>query len=75
MDENRLMTMTVDRFDVLWFLSMTAFWVLLGADTSDIWFANFGVMLVFWFREPLCDWLGERAANKMREQVWREINR
>jgi hypothetical protein len=72
--DNKPPMMTVDRFDVLWFLSMTAFWVLLGADASDIWFANVGVMLVFWFREPLGDWLGERAANKMREQVHNEIN-
>jgi hypothetical protein len=65
------MTMIVDRFDMLWALGFLGSMVLLGADGADVWFLNFGVRLIWWFREPLGDWLGERAARKMGDEVHR----
>jgi hypothetical protein len=47
------MTMTVDRFDMLWALGFLGSMVLLGADGADVWFLTFSVMLIWWFREPL----------------------
>jgi hypothetical protein len=66
------MTMTVDIFDVIWAVTATGLLVMAGLDGADMWFYWFGILMIWWFREPLGDWLGERAANKMREQVHAE---
>jgi hypothetical protein len=73
MDE-KPMIMTVHTFDVFWFLTLQAIFVLLGIDAAGIWFFSFTWVVIMWFREPLGDWLGERAARKMREEIHKELS-
>jgi hypothetical protein len=72
--DKKPMTMTVDTFDVFWFLTIQAIFVLLGIDAAGIWFFSFTWVVIMWFREPLGDWLGERAARKMREEIHKELS-
>jgi membrane associated rhomboid family serine protease len=67
--DRKPLTMTVGLYDTIWMLAMLGFWVVLGIDASGLWFGLFGCVLVFWFREPLGDWLADRIVNKMHREV------
>jgi hypothetical protein len=63
--------MTVDAFDVAWFLSMLGFGVMLGVSAENLWFGAFGMVMTHWFIGRMVErWLNNKADRN--HAAWRK---